>query len=270
MCGAEQIGHAENNIELHPVLDIQFNGPEPPEFESNTTVTMGTALAETLISTYQYGIWLMWWVISLGMTVFYIVAIRETVVILRRSNDWSLAKALQEADGKPSSSRLIAFLGLLILIVLYMELGYVVIWRLLNNEPMPDVQSFLLTGLSLFAPYAFNQIKQVALGFGSGDGIGRFGERAASGTENSKRCAELYQHQHQHPDHRQWLWIRSESKCVGDYKWCSRANQRNGGQPNFYSIRGNDHWRSSAFLGNGSRLESRRQSSFGHVSGDLG
>lgn len=182
--GAGQIGHAENNIELHPVLDIQFNGPRPPEFEP--AAITATASTTSGISPQYWIMLLMWAIISIGMTVFYAIAIRETVGTLRRSNDWSLAKALQESDGKPSSSRLIAFLGLLILMVLYMELGYVVIWRLLNNESMPSVQPFLLTGLSLFAPYAFNQIKQFALGIGSG-GSNNDSSAAARGVRSAPK-----------------------------------------------------------------------------------
>jgi len=165
--GAGQIGHAENNIELHPVLDIQFNGPVPPDFE-NPTVTSTGGAGELRTAVYEPGIGMMWWLIAIAMTIFYIVAIRGTVGTLRRSHNWSLAEALQDVGGKPSSSRMIAFLGLTILMVLYMGIGYVAIWRLLNNEALPNVNTFLLTGLSLFAPYAFNQLKQMAVGAVSG------------------------------------------------------------------------------------------------------
>jgi hypothetical protein len=177
--GAGQIGHAENNIEIHPVLDIKFNGPKPPEFEAPTTTT---AAAEVRTAAYEPGIGLLWWVIAITMTILYVVAIRGTVGTLRRSNHWSLAEALQDSDGKPSSSRMIAFLGLCILMVLYMGIGYVAIWRLLNNQPLPDVNAFLLTGLSLFAPYAFNQLKQFALGMASGLSGGGASANNAAGT----------------------------------------------------------------------------------------
>jgi len=167
--GAGQIGHADNNIEIHPVLDIQFTGPVAPEFENPTETTAAAASSEIKTAVYEPGIGMMWWVITITMTIFYIVAIRETVSTLRRSNTWSLSQALQENGGKPSSSRMIAFLGLLILMVLYMGIGYVAIWRLLNNEPLPNVNTFLLTGLSLFAPYAFNQLKQMVVGATSDD-----------------------------------------------------------------------------------------------------
>ena len=167
--GSGQIGHAENNIELHPVLDIQFNGPAAPDFQEPTTTTVNCPPAGDLRNgAYAPSIGLLWWIIAIVMTIFYIVAIRGTVGTLRRSNHWSLAEALQDTDQKPSSSRMIAFLGLLILMVLYMGIGYVAIWRLLNNEALPNVNTFLLTGLSLFAPYAFNQLKAFATGLTGG------------------------------------------------------------------------------------------------------
>ena len=181
--GVGQTGHAPNNIEIHPVLNITFDGPVAPDFETPTATAAGARVGEAGPAYQQGGllpsgdnrILLMWSVISLGMTIFLIYAIHQTVTTLRHSNDWSLALALKENDGKPSSSRLIAFLGLLILMVLYMEIGYVVLWRLLNNEGVPDVHAFLLTGLSLFAPYAFNQLKQFGVGMASGGAGGRSG-----------------------------------------------------------------------------------------------
>lgn len=173
--GSGQIGHAENNIELHPVLDIQFTGPAAPDFQEPTsTTTLNCPPANDLRNgAYAPSIGLLWWIIAILMTIFYIVAIRGTVGTLGRSHEWSLAEALQDTDKKPSSSRMIAFLGLCILMVLYMGIGYVAIWRLLNNEALPNVNTFLLTGLSLFAPYAFNQLKSFATGLtsGSSDGI---------------------------------------------------------------------------------------------------
>jgi len=181
--GAGQIGHADNNIEVHPVLDIQFTGQAPPDFET-PTCTNGAGGAITS-AVYAPGIGMMWWVIAIAMTIFYIVAIHGTVGTLRRSNNWSLAQALQENDGKPSSSRMIAFLGLLILMVLYMGIGYVAIWRLLNNEALPNVNTFLLTGLSLFAPYAFNQLKQMVVGATSDDSGGNGNARGSSSRPKS-------------------------------------------------------------------------------------
>ena len=125
--------------------------------------------------------------IFLIMTVLYIGFFAGTVVTLRRANNWSLGAALSE-KGKPSSSRLIAFLGLLALLAIYVGFGYAAVWRVLNGEPIPDVKGFLLSGLAVFAPYIANQVKQMmgggvnqtAPGGGGGDAGGGAGSAGST------------------------------------------------------------------------------------------
>lgn len=105
------------------------------------------------------------------MTGLYVISLLGTVIALRRTLDWRLGDALRE-DGKPSTSRLIAFLGLLVLMVIYVGIGYVAVWRVLNNQPVPDISSFLLSGLTVFAPYIANQVKQMVQGAASSPAAG--------------------------------------------------------------------------------------------------
>ena len=185
--GAGQLGHAPNNIELHPVLDIKFEAapPSAPPSPTDETRTFATdeeeertgparaaAAAQSDVPPSN-----LYWTIFWLMTGFYVVFLLSAVITLRRSSNWSLGDALRE-DGKPSSSRLIAFLGLLVLMVIYIGISYVAVWRLLHNEPLPDVSSFLLSGLTVFAPYMVNQVKSMVQGAASGGVSGGAGGNA--------------------------------------------------------------------------------------------
>jgi hypothetical protein len=93
---------------------------------------------------------------------------------LMRSNTWSLADALSEeaayqpnplpAGTKPimvaSSSRLIAFLGLVVILCLYLGIGYAYIWdRFFKPDAainMKNLLAFLFGGATMFAPYLVN------------------------------------------------------------------------------------------------------------------
>ncbi|KAF0234472.1 MAG: hypothetical protein FD177_853 [Desulfovibrionaceae bacterium] len=100
---------------------------------------------------------------------------------------WSMARALSEntvveqqdpADATkktsvvidlPSSSRLIAFIGLIVLMVTFLTLGAVMIWTLGRTGQiisMENAQNYLLAGMSMFAPYLFNQGKEALKAFG--------------------------------------------------------------------------------------------------------
>jgi len=160
-----QTGHAPNNFEMHPVLSLELEEtatpplapPNPPAAETAKQPNTGGLTPTTLF-----------WLIAGLMTVLYGVFLVGVWVNLHDpAKPWSLAGALSE-DDKPSSSRLIAFAGLLVLMVIYIGVSYVVVWRLLNNQGLPDVNGFLLTGLTLFAPYAANQFKALVLGAASG------------------------------------------------------------------------------------------------------
>lgn len=93
--------------------------------------------------------------------------------------NWSLAKALSEkepildASGKTtdqyvsSSSRLIAFFGMVVLIAFYIGCAAVALFRLTNDLGFQDMDSmvkFLVSGVALFVPYSFNQIQKAISG----------------------------------------------------------------------------------------------------------
>src|SRR5258706_11674818 len=75
----------------------------------------------------------------------YGVLLFATVFILKRDRDWSLAGALTE-DGKPSTNRLIAFMGMQAMLVLYLGIGSFQVWRLFRGETA-DLPGFFLMGL---------------------------------------------------------------------------------------------------------------------------
>ena len=61
-----------------------------------------------------------------------------------------------------SSSRLIAAFGLMILAIMILGIGYGIMWSLFVKGQTPDltgIGTYLLGGSALFAPYAFNQVK---------------------------------------------------------------------------------------------------------------
>jgi hypothetical protein len=105
----------------------------------------------------------------------FVAAVNALMTSLSKPNSgWSLAAALSEpsADGhapaSPSSSRLIAFLGSLAILSLFMGFGVFVLWDIARNDRVPtgmgEVVQYLMTGLTLFAPYAFNKVSQVMAG----------------------------------------------------------------------------------------------------------
>lgn len=106
---------------------------------------------------------------------------------LRSDKNWSMARALSEntvveqqdpADSTkktsvvidlPSSSRLIAFIGLIVLMVTFLTLGAVMIWTLGRTGQiisMGNAQDFLWAGMAMFAPYLISQSKDALKAFG--------------------------------------------------------------------------------------------------------
>lgn len=106
---------------------------------------------------------------------------------LSKDSQWSIARALSDnsvvskqdpEDSKntiieqidlPSSSRLIAFLGMVVLLATFLGIGSVMIWTLGRTgqvSGMGDAQGFLWAGLSMFAPYLFNQSKEAIKSLG--------------------------------------------------------------------------------------------------------
>jgi len=110
-----------------------------------------------------------------------VYAVYKIFSLLGHDQDWSLAKALSEtetvenSDVKdpsklvkstttiPSTSRLIAMLGMMIIVVLFLGIGITIIWNLGSTGSMPkltDLTTFLYGGASLFAPYAINKFSE--------------------------------------------------------------------------------------------------------------
>jgi hypothetical protein len=119
--------------------------------------------------------WTFWIMIGLitGLLGFLFIALAAG---LRHAPGWSLGDALSEEAGnqpnplpagqKPimvaSSSRLIALLGLSVILVLFLGFGYMFIW---DHFFQPDktidsksVLTFLFGGATMFAPYLANQL----------------------------------------------------------------------------------------------------------------
>lgn len=88
---------------------------------------------------------------------------------------WTLTRALSEkseiADPAlpagervtyaPSASRLIAFMGMGVILILFLGVGAVSIWQGLVRNAFPELDNigwFLTAGASMFVPYAANQI----------------------------------------------------------------------------------------------------------------
>lgn len=118
-----------------------------------------------------------------------------TISLLRRST-WSIRDAMSEsgevtledangmpvldAQGRPvkvarmiaSSSRLIAFLGLIGILTLFMAQGLLLVWRTAHGDPIAqvatDFSNYLIYGSVMFAPYVVNKFSSVFSGFGPG------------------------------------------------------------------------------------------------------
>ena len=93
---------------------------------------------------------------------------------------WSLKDALSEEasmpegtpagnlldkDGRPhmvsSSSRLISFMGSLVLVALLIGFGYYMIWAYFSGQSIPEfrnVTDYLMAGAGIFIPYAVNKV----------------------------------------------------------------------------------------------------------------
>jgi hypothetical protein len=118
-----------------------------------------------------------------------LLSIRWLATSLSKDNAWSMGKALSEntieeqADqqnpGKtvmapmPSSSRLIAFLGMIVLLATFLAFGTTMIWALGRTGKVPDMenaQGFLLAGMSMFAPYLISQSREAVKALGGNPG----------------------------------------------------------------------------------------------------
>lgn len=95
---------------------------------------------------------------------------------LVRSPGWSLGDALSEEvdltndQGVPirvlraSSSRLIAFAGLMVMLFMYFGFGLFLLYYFGTGQKVPttlvdNLQKFMLAGVAMFTPYAVNQVR---------------------------------------------------------------------------------------------------------------
>jgi hypothetical protein len=106
-----------------------------------------------------------------------------SILVIRHvlsTSKWSLADALSEdvdvsiddptspgkklvvSTSKSSASRLIALMGMIAILILYVSIGTACIWSLVETGKFPDSAlqgaAFLTSGLSLFVPYAVNKM----------------------------------------------------------------------------------------------------------------
>jgi hypothetical protein len=117
--------------------------------------------------------WVVFWIV----TILLFVLLMVTFLGLSRHKDWSLADAISEEAGnqpttlpvgqKPimvaSSSRLVALLGLLGILSMFIGVGYYVLWALFCTGTVPqlwEIMRFFYAGAAMFAPYLVNQIKE--------------------------------------------------------------------------------------------------------------
>jgi hypothetical protein len=119
--------------------------------------------------------WVVFWVVTILLFVFLMVMF----IGLLRNKDWSLADAVSEEaapqpptlpekrEGKPimvaSSSRLVALLGLLGILSMFIGVGYYLLWVLFCTGTVPqlwEIVRFFYTGAAMFAPYIVNQIRE--------------------------------------------------------------------------------------------------------------
>jgi hypothetical protein len=101
------------------------------------------------------------WVIFGAMSLVILAGITVFARVLKSDRDWSLADAMSGADGKPSTSRIIAFLGFLVMIAIILGIGYSSIWVFLKTGQLPSLSgasAFLAACAGLFAPYFANQL----------------------------------------------------------------------------------------------------------------
>ena len=127
----------------------------------------------------------------MGIAIVTIVALAMIYRNIRRATDWSLTEALSEevpvgpvvlnAAGAPlvdnegkiqhetvmkaSSSRLIAFFGTIVIMMLYIGAGLAVLKNVAANGTVPaeteKLTTFFVSGMVLFAPYVVNKFSAI-------------------------------------------------------------------------------------------------------------
>jgi hypothetical protein len=125
---------------------------------------------------------LIFWISAGVITLLLLLILFAIFIGLTKSPTWFLGEAISEEAGnqpnplpidhKPvmvaSSSRLIALLGLMVILVIYLGFGYCALWRCFTGKAMLEIRgllSFLFGGASMFAPYMVNQLKEAFSSF---------------------------------------------------------------------------------------------------------
>jgi hypothetical protein len=74
--------------------------------------------------------------------------------------------AAHKADDVPSTSRLGAAVGTLVLAVMALGVGYYMLWSLFTQQSvdLSSIGTYFLPGSALFAPYALNQLSSIFKG----------------------------------------------------------------------------------------------------------
>ena len=117
------------------------------------------------------------WVIAIWAA----ILVRNSLGANSTGGQWRLADALSEADtigtngaaAAPrlvaSSSRLIAFLGLIVMLILFLGFGSIGVLHLLRTGQVPDldkIAGYFVGGATLFLPYLANQAKEAVSALG--------------------------------------------------------------------------------------------------------
>lgn len=100
------------------------------------------------------------------------LAVLLTFAIVARvlsDGGWTLKDALSEptaaalTSGGGSSSRLIAFMGMVVILALFLGVGLVSLWLFGTGQPinLDPFQNYFLAGAGLFVPYVFNQLRNI-------------------------------------------------------------------------------------------------------------
>ena len=71
------------------------------------------------------------------MTAFLLMSVLAILIGLFRNKNWKLAAALTDRE-KPSSSRIAAMLGVIVVSTVTLEAGYSCVWRLLSGQDLPS------------------------------------------------------------------------------------------------------------------------------------
>jgi len=140
-----------------------------------------------------------WLVVSITVAVV-VLALFALLLVrkgLSQSSGWTLGDALSEeadltndqgtaiVEMRASSSRLIAFMGLVVLLSLYLGFGVFILYYFGTGQTLPkdlnDIENFMLAGLTMFAPYAVNQFRAAMEGLTSTAPAAVAAKGAASG-----------------------------------------------------------------------------------------